>query len=100
MTETSVIKHYKKQLIHRQHDLPEDITSTRNNIHNSSDRLENEEMFDTAEAIKNSYKSTNNCKKTRKKRKNRNCRGQFRHEAMELIKLGTSKNIIQKFINI
>lgn len=93
MTETSVIKHYKKQLIHRQHDLPEDITLKKNSPHHSSpQRIENVEMYDTVESIKNSDKSTNNhSKKLRKKRKNRNCRGQFRHEAMELIKLGTSK---------
>lgn len=91
MSETSVIKHYKKQLIYRQHDLPKDITSTKNNLHYSPERIENTEMLDTSEAIKNSYKHTDNCKKIRKKRKNRNCRGQFRHEAMELIKLGTSK---------
>lgn len=65
MSESStVIKHYKKQLIFRQHDICPDS---------------------------NYVKKEDETKKIRRKRKNKNCRGQFRHEAMELIKLGTSK---------
>ncbi|XP_044253204.1 uncharacterized protein LOC123004151 [Tribolium madens] len=58
MTE-SVIKHYKKQLLY-QHDTNE----------------------------KNDFIETEIKPKIRRKRKNKICRGQFRHDAMELIKLG------------
>lgn len=90
MTETSVIKHYKKRLIYRQHD---DLTTTTSKL---SNEVNSRKIFESEKnTIKNNIKD--DTKKVRKKRKNKNCRRQFRHEGMELIKLGSSKYRVAQF---
>ncbi|KAJ3644978.1 hypothetical protein Zmor_022674 [Zophobas morio] len=85
MTETSVIRHYKKQLIYRQHDVP-DRDDKGPHLFNE---VSNTKIYDLVEEKKKGEAPPNG-RKVRRKRKNKNCRGQFRHEGMELIKLGTT----------